>query len=502
MQTLIALVVSVLILVAWTTPRRKYPPGPKRLPLIGNLLDIPRRHLQEAFAQFSKELNSDIVYLDAFGVPFIVLNSLEACKDLLEKRSSIYSSRFRQTMSYELIEGKRLAAMLPYGNEWREARRIMVKHINVADQEPILSSITHFVRKSLLPNLLKTPDDFQVHIRNGIGGSMISLVYGLPIKRVNDPWIAIAEQAMHCLTATLVPGQYLVDAFPILRHVPEWFPGAKFQREAKEWKQIFARMFEEPFKAVKKAMLDGTAQPSFLSRSLEEITIGSDQERLECLIENIGATFTAVVLLLFPHVREKAQAEIDSVIGRERLPELADKPSLPYLNAVLKETLRWRPIAPLGLPHMTSEDDLYRDYFIPKGAVVFGNSWAIFHDEKNFGNPSEFDPTRFLTPAGQLRVDKDLLDPEIVCTFGFGRRACPGANVALPSLWLSAASIVSCFDVMPEVDREGKPIAPVIEYTGNEVVAHPEPFRCRILPRDSKAAALIQAEYDETAEYI
>lgn len=505
------------VIYTWTRSRKRYPPGPKRLPFIGNLLDIPTRHAYEKFAHYSKDLNSDIIYLDAVGVPFIVLNSLEACNDLLEKRSNVYSSRYHQTMAYELIDGKRIFPMLPYGDEWRESKKIMMKHITApANQEPIFSTITQFIRKSLLPNLLMAPADFLVHIRNGVGGSIISLTYGLPIKRVDDPWIEVAEQSMHCLTSAAVPGKYAVDVVPALKHLPEWLPGAGFLREAKEWKRTFARLFEEPFKAVKKGMVDGTVQPSFLSRSLEEISDMPDQERLERVIENVGGTFLAggtdtsvtavtnfvAMLLLFPDIQSKAQAEIDIVIGRHRLPELEDKTKLPYLSAVLKELLRWKPIVPSGLPHMTSEDDIYKDYYIPKGAIVMGNNWAIMHDEKIFPNPSKFDPTRFLTASGQLRHDNKIPDPEVVATFGFGRRICPGINIGLASFWLSAACILACFNVTPELDDEGKPITPKIEYVGKEIVSHPEPFRCQITPRDPEATALVQAEYDESSEYI
>ncbi len=81
------------------------------------------------------------------------------------------------------------------------------------------------------------------------------------------------------------------------------------------------------------------------------------------------------VLLLHPEIQAKAQAEIDAVIGTDRLPDFEDKPSLPYLNAVLKETLRWEPVVPTGLPHMSTEDDTYQGYYIPKGSIVMGSAW-------------------------------------------------------------------------------------------------------------------------------
>jgi hypothetical protein len=121
MNVLVGVTITIPFLVfAWRRSHsKKYPPGPKRLPLLGNLLDIPRRHAHEKFAKYSKELgeflykfitgkalknvvDSDIIYIDAAGTPIIILNSLEACNDLLEKRSTIYSSRYHQTMAYEL----------------------------------------------------------------------------------------------------------------------------------------------------------------------------------------------------------------------------------------------------------------------------------------------------------------------------------------------------------------------------------------------------------------
>ncbi|KAF9445703.1 cytochrome P450, partial [Macrolepiota fuliginosa MF-IS2] len=202
-----------------------YPPGPKRYPILGNIFDIPTAHAYKKFAQYSKDLDSDIIYLDAAGTPFVILNSLEASIELLDKRSIRYSDRYHNTMGYELVEGRRLFSMLPYNDEWRENRRIMVKHLSASDQTPILSRVRDFVRKSLLPNFLTSPEDFLTHIRNGVGGSIISLTYGIPVKRVADPWIALADEGMQCVTASLVPGKYAVDTFPFLKHLPEWFPG-------------------------------------------------------------------------------------------------------------------------------------------------------------------------------------------------------------------------------------------------------------------------------------
>ncbi|KXN89788.1 hypothetical protein AN958_05153 [Leucoagaricus sp. SymC.cos] len=153
--------------------------------------------------QYSKDLGSDVIYLDVAGMPFIVLNSLKACNDLLEKHSNIYSN------------GRRFLPLQRYDTEWREGKRLVTQHLNApSHQVPILECIIEFVRKSLLPNLLNTPEDFFIHIRNGVGGSIISLAYGLPVKRVNDPWMSLAEEGLTCITSAVLPGKWAVDIFP------------------------------------------------------------------------------------------------------------------------------------------------------------------------------------------------------------------------------------------------------------------------------------------------
>jgi len=104
-----------------------------------------------------------------------------------------------------------------------------------------------------------------------------------------------------------------------------------------------------------------------------------------------------------PEVQRRAQAELDTVVGRDRLPTFADAPSLPYVSAVIKEVLRWRPSVPLGLPHATIEDDWYEGMFIPKGTVCIPNAWHCNHDRAIFGEDAdEFRPERHLDERGEL----------------------------------------------------------------------------------------------------
>lgn len=83
-------------------------------------------------------------------------------------------------------------------------------------------------------------------------------------------------------------------------------------------------------------------------------------------------------MVVYPEVQRKAQMEIDQVIGTDRLPGFQDRQNLPYIDAMVKEVLRWHPVAPMGLPHMTTEDDIYKGYLIPKGAYLLPNIWYEF----------------------------------------------------------------------------------------------------------------------------
>lgn len=104
----------------------------------------------------------------------------------------------------------------------------------------------------------------------------------------------------------------------------------------------------------------------------------SPQRQIKLIIYPQTAAALSVFILamrLYPNVMKRAQAEIDDVVGRDRLPTFADRENLPYIRAIVKEVLRWRPVGPLGLPRRTSQDDVYEGYFIPKGSLVIANAW-------------------------------------------------------------------------------------------------------------------------------
>ncbi|KAJ3831839.1 cytochrome P450 [Lentinula raphanica] len=125
-------------------------------------------------------------------------------------------------------------------------------------------------------------------------------------------------------------------------------------------------------------------------------------------------------MVQFPESQKKAQQELDRVVGKNRLPDFTDRDSLPYIGAILYETMRWQPIVPEGLSHVVTEENLYKGYRIPKNSTVIPNIWAMMHDEQTFEDPFTFNPDRYIRPAdGQL--DHNLLKT-VAISFGFGRR--------------------------------------------------------------------------------
>ncbi|KAM0424378.1 hypothetical protein ACHAPT_010526 [Fusarium lateritium] len=188
-------------------------------------------------------------------------------------------------------------------------------------------------------------------------------------------------------------------------------------------------------------------------------------------------------MTLSSDVQRKAQEEIDRVIGNERLPTLADRPSLPYIEAIVKEVLRWHPVAPMGLPHTSTADDVYEGYFIPKGSMLFANVWHFTHDPEIYDEPMSFKPERFLG----LQGNKAAPDPHTF-VFGFGRRICPGRILADNALYLNIAQSLAVFTI----SKDGQVAQPEIRFTPG-VVSHPEPFEAIIKPRSPHYEKLIRS---------
>ena len=148
-----------------------------------------------------------------------------------------------------------------------------------------------------------------------------------------------------------------------------------------------------------------------------------------------------LAMITYPEVQNQAHAEIDEVVGNARPPTFADLPSLPYIRAMVKETLRWSLTVPFGVPHALIADDWYEGMFIPKGTVCLQNMRLINSEPEVFGSDAEeFKPARFLDEHRRVRVLDGRDDGHMA--FGFGRRICPGRYVAEGTLAIDIAMLL------------------------------------------------------------
>jgi cytochrome P450 len=384
--------------------------------------------------------------------------------------------------------------MVPFtgaGDRMRRQRRILVKAIgpgSIKTYEPIFDGQS----RELVQNLAKPTMDFRDTILWYNAGLTLMLLYGYKATSADDRFMKLAADSTEVLSNKLVTGGgvWAVDIFPFLRHLPSWFPGAGFKQSAVEWKKLIEAFVNEPFEDCKEKIRNGTATPSFTSLAFDSKENMTAQEDFDlrwttnsmytASIDTTGSAIANFVLAMVRHpdVFAKARAEVDSVVGRSRLPNFGDRPAMPYIEAMLSECLRYSAPAPLNLPHRLMEDDEYNGYFLPKGSWVVGNIWAISRDETAYPDPNSFKPERFLEPVDA--ETKKRMDPRNY-VFGAGRRKCPGIHLVDAGLWLVIARIVSTLDIRKKV-VDGVEVEPEVSYD-NAFLRVPSAFEFDIKPR-------------------
>ncbi|KAG9098356.1 hypothetical protein FRC07_010657, partial [Ceratobasidium sp. 392] len=398
------------------------PPSLKSDPLIGHARVIPLEREWEVFSQWSKQLDSDIVHAEVLGRHIVVLNSIESAVDLLDKRSSNYSDRPELTMLNDdnLMGWGQNTVTRRYDDGWRRARRLIHQRFSktaVSELYPIQEQEA----LSFLQKLLADDTRFMRTFREAAASSVMMATYGYKPLPKDDPFVTRSEVMVEALARAGLPTNYLVNIFPVLRYIPKWFPFAGWKRECDKWRELRDQVVDEPLEWVQAQLDKGVALPSFSSLLLQQY--GKDPVEYDTIKWAAGTMFAAgsdtticamatffLAMQLYPDVQRKAQAELDAVVGSNRLPNMQDMNHLPYIRCIVKEVLRWIPAVPLGIPHASIEEDVYRGYRIPAGSIVMGNVWAITRNPAVYADPERFNPDRFL--------DGTVPDAPV---FGFGR---------------------------------------------------------------------------------
>ncbi|KAI0060603.1 cytochrome P450 [Artomyces pyxidatus] len=475
--------------------RAPLPPGPTGLPILGNLLDMPTSQEWKVFAEWGERWGG-IVSVNLLGQTIIIINSFKSAMDLLDGKSSIYSDRPVLVMGGEMVGWKNSLALMRYGGRFRSYRRMMHQFMGTRSLVERYHPIEELETHRLLRRLLRKPEDFAEHIRHTTGAIILQLAYGYKIQEQDDPFVTNADTATDQFSRTTAPGAFLVDVFPLLRFVPEWIPGAGWKRTAARWAAGTKKMCDEPFEWAKRRKAQGDSSSSFIDAHLKDNLSIQEIVNVKWAAASLyaaGADTTVsalqsffLTMVLHPEIQKKAQQELDAVVGSERLPSFSDRDNLPYINALVKEVLRWNPVAPTGLAHRVMKDDIYDGYFIPRGSFVLVNIWKLLHDEDTYKDPMAFNPARFLA-SDSKSVERD---PHTI-SFGFGRRICPGVHLADASLFIACAMTLAVFDISKTVEN-GAVVEPVNDYTSG-TLSHPKPFKCSIKPRSERAITLIRA---------
>ncbi|KAI0919563.1 hypothetical protein AcW1_003214 [Taiwanofungus camphoratus] len=441
------------------------------------------------YASWSKDLGP-LISLRTLGQNIVVINTSDAAIDLLEKRST-FACKPRWPMA-ELLGRQKNVGFQYYGERLKKSRKFLHGSLNAGAVIGTWSDLLHVQSIKLARSFLNSPQTFYSDVQKNVEELIVCFAYG---HEPQPEYVELAKTVMHQTGVALQPGRWMVNFIPALIYVPAWFPGAEFQRWAQSARDLFYQMTRVPFFRVKQEMAQGIAKPSFVREALEDLSSDAALEDEDIVMSAAGSLYSAgtetltgtilnflLLIALHPEVQRRAFEEISAVVGNDRLPDLQDRDSLPYIDCLIQEVHRFNPAIPL-VTHSNTVEEEYLDYRIPKKTWIMANVWAMLHDEKEYSEPDKFLPERFIHSNSHPAPR----DPRTL-VYGFGRRLCPGLHFANALLYLIVARTIALFEIKPEM-KGGRPRPPPLDFIIGLVPA-PKPFNCVLEPR-AKAAELL-----------
>ncbi|KAI9149625.1 o-methylsterigmatocystin oxidoreductase [Paramyrothecium foliicola] len=503
-----AAVATLSIIIYYTIIRKKdaglpLPPGPKPLPIVGNIRDMPPQGKleYEHWLEFKKKYGG-ISSVTVLGQPMIILHDRKAIIEILGKNSLRTSNRPIQPFGGDMCGFGSLLTMLQYDDNFKNQRKLVDQQLGTRLLSSRFGQVQDVESRRFLLRVLEDPKELRAHLNTEASAIILKITYGYsPAPQGFDPLNTLVNILIEHMALALVPLSWIVDLFPILGYLPNGFPGAgAFQKMALKCQEVTRTVADAPFELVKSQMSKGTHRPSFVSSAIQQCRDSTgrlskdDEESIKfaaAIMYGGGAETTAstihtmiLAMMLHPEAQEKAQQEIDNVIGAVKLPRLEDRESLPYVTALVKEIYRWRPIVPIAPAHVTTEEITYGGYRIPKGSYLLPQIWWLVHDPSVYPNPEKFEPERFLSPRNEQ-------DP-LANIFGYGRRICPGRFLAEDSVWLTAARLLAVFNCQKLRDEQGREVNFEITTTPG-LLCQLAPYPYSITPRSDRHAELIRS---------
>ncbi|KAK5193424.1 hypothetical protein LTR99_006976 [Exophiala xenobiotica] len=487
----------------------KLVPGPpSTIPYIGRV-DIDAKAPWNSMRKWADEYDG-FFRLTTCGEMHIWLGKGEIAQELFCKRASRYSSRPEVAAVPGSHNQAQYLPLMEYGDHWRMQRKFAHTSLNVAYNTQYYGYVS-LEAKRFLYSLVKDPLDHFSQTDRFCGRISARLCYGSP-----------NSAAAHCKNAAEFIPQIspsasgpLTNIFPFLGVFPEWINTSKKacrqrrEREERLWKGLMAQVRNE--------MEAGKAEVSFARSYFERREgagggdgrdFGFDEHEAAYAVGMLCtvAIFTIggplycffLMMVLHPEWQEKARAEIDAVVGSNRIVELSDSPNLPILRACIKETIRWGPPVPLGVPRLVTEDDDYEGYFIPKGAVVHAVDISMARNPAEYPDPETYNPGRWLEPEYPTYQEPLTVYPRLLGFHGFGRgrRMCPGIELTEAELLVACGSLLWAFTMKPNTGLDGQPQPPDPEARTSNVIGGPLPFKFDLKVRNEQRRAKIEELYE------
>ncbi|KAJ7660077.1 cytochrome P450 [Mycena rosella] len=454
------------------------PPGPPGHWLLG--IDIPREHAHRKFDEWIQEYGPVISFRKGREL-IVIIGGYDAAVEIMEKEGASLADRPSSIAAGDTLSGGMRMLLMRNGERLKRLRKALhaqMRPIIAAEYEPIqqMNAQHHIL------DLIDDPESHMVHAQGYAASVILSLTYGKTSRtQSNDPVVQEVNGSQTRLGAALVPGAYMVDAYPFLQYVPGYLS------ELQKQHQMELALFKSQLEDVRAQLVaNKDMKPCFAKMIIErQEEYGLSDDEAAYLAGSMfgagsGTSASAISIVvmaaaLFPETQRKVQEQLDNVVGSGKLPTFQDEAELVQVTAFYLESFRWRPVSAGGFAHRATKDIIWKGYIIPEGARVYGNHWSIARDPIVFPDPERFDPQRWITSDGTA-IREDLK----VFQFGFGRRVCPGSHVANKSLFINTALLLWAFRISQDSKRPIDSLA----FT-NTANTHPLPFSVCFEPRQN-----------------
>ncbi|XP_034151480.1 cytochrome P450 2K1-like [Esox lucius] len=449
------------------------PPGPRPLPLLGNILIMDLKRPYRTLCKLSKKYGS--VFTMHFGPKkVIVLAGYKTVKEALVNQAQDFGDRDITPVFHDLNQGHGI--LLANGDSWKEMRRFAMTNLKdfgmgkKGSEEKILEEIAYLIEelKKHEGNALDTSKPVTFAVSNIIS----AIVFGSRFEYTDPPFIAMVNWANE--NARLM-GSASIQIYNMFPWLGPWIKNLMVaKKNIVDWKSEVMEIIRGLKETLNPEMSRGFVD-SFLVRkqTLEELGNMQSLYHDDNLVFSVTNLFTAgadttgttlcwglLLMAKYPHIQDLVQEEITRVIG-SRQPLVEDRKNLPYTNAVIHETQRLASIVPMSIPHTTSRDITFQGYFIKKGTCVIPLLTSVLHDEGEWESPHTFNPAHFLDEQGRF-IKKEAFMP-----FSAGRRVCLGESLARMELFLFFTSLMQHFRFSPPpgVTEDDLDLTPAVGFT-------------------------------------